>query len=606
MRSQFFAKLRGVFGAAAILATLPGAILSQPSHGISMYGDPGLPPDFVSFPYANADAPKGGRLVLAEGGGFDSLHPFIRKGRAPWHQRGLVFDTLMARNWDEPFALYGLLAESINVGANRDWVEFTLRPEARFSDGSPVTVADVMWSYETLGTQGHPRYQTAWGKVASMEQTGPRSVKFTFNVEDRELALLMGMRPILQKSQWEGRDFSVSGFDLIPIGSGPYTVGDYEAGRYIEFKRNPDYWAADLPARRGQFNFDTVRVDYYADATVIFEAFRAGESSVFREGNPARWASNYDFPRVASGDVVMNEIPHQRPTGIRGLVMNTRRPVFSDIRVRDAMMHLFNFTFINRTVTGGGEPRIRSFFDNSSLGMKVGEPAEGAVRALLEPFADQIPAAALDGYALPEGDDSLRNRRALRRALALFEQAGWTLQEGKLRNADGAPFRFEILLVTGANETRQIVDLFVEALETAGVEVAVTPVDNAQYKERTQGFDFDMTWYRRSLSLSPGNEQKLYWGSAMRETPGSRNWMGVASPAIDAMIDEMLRAEDQDGFTAATRALDRLLTAGRYVIPVWYTDHSRLAHVKEIRFPERLPVYGDWIGFLPDVWWYEE
>ncbi|WP_300513145.1 extracellular solute-binding protein [Aliiroseovarius sp.] len=606
MRSQFFAKLRGVFGAAAILATLPGAILSQPSHGISMYGDPGLPPDFVSFPYANADAPKGGRLVLAEGGGFDSLHPFIRKGRAPWHQRGLVFDTLMARNWDEPFALYGLLAESINVGANRDWVEFTLRPEARFSDGSPVTVADVMWSYETLGTKGHPRYQTAWGKVASMEQTGPRSVKFTFNVEDRELALLMGMRPILQKSQWEGRDFSVSGFDLIPIGSGPYTVGDYEAGRYIEFKRNPDYWAADLPARRGQFNFDTVRVDYYADATVIFEAFRAGESSVFREGNPARWASNYDFPRVASGDVVMNEIPHQRPTGIRGLVMNTRRPVFSDIRVRDAMMHLFNFTFINRTVTGGGEPRIRSFFDNSSLGMKVGEPAEGAVRALLEPFADQIPAAALDGYALPEGDDSLRNRRALRRALALFEQAGWTLQEGKLRNADGAPFRFEILLVTGANETRQIVDLFVEALETAGVEVAVTPVDNAQYKERTQGFDFDMTWYRRSLSLSPGNEQKLYWGSAMRETPGSRNWMGVASPAIDAMIDEMLRAEDQDGFTAATRALDRLLTAGRYVIPVWYTDHSRLAHVKEIRFPERLPVYGDWIGFLPDVWWYEE
>ncbi len=251
----------------------------------------------------------------------------------------------------------------------------------------------------------------------------------------------------------------------------------------------------------------------------------------------------------------------------------------------------------------GGEPRIRSFFDNSSLGMAVGEPADGgAVRALLEPFADQIPADALDGYALPEGDDTLRNRRGLRRALALFEEAGWTLQDGKLRNAAGEDFAFEILLTMGATETRQIVDLFVEALETAGVTVTVTSTDNAQYKERTQVFDFDMTWYWRSLSLSPpGNEQKLYWGgSAMRDTEGSRNWMGVASPpAIDAMVDQMLRAEDQEGgFVAATRALDRLLTAGRYVIPVWYTDHSRLAHVKEIHFPpERLPVYGDWSVF---------
>ncbi len=604
MRSEFFAKMRGVFGAAAILGMLPGAILSEPAHGISMYGDPVLPPDFVSFPHANADAPKGGRLVLAEGGGFDSLHPFIHKGRAPWHLSGLVFDTLMARNWDEPFALYGLLAESIDVGPNRDWVEFTLRPEARFSDGSPVTVEDVMWSYETLGTQGHPRYHTAWNKVEVMEQTGPRSVKFTFNTEDRELALLMGMRPVLQKAQWEGHDFTASGFDLIPVGSGPYTVGAYEAGRYIEFTRNPDYWAADLPARRGQFNFDTIRVDYYADATVIFEAFRAGESSVFREGNPARWSTNYNFARVTAGDVVMNEVPHQRPTGIRGLVMNTRRPVFEDIRVRDAVMHLFNFSFINQTVTGGGEPRIRSYFDNSSLGMKVGDPAEGAVRALLAPFAGQIPADALDGYALPQGDGSQRNRRDLRRALALFEEAGWSLEEGKLRDSAGEPFAFEILIATGSNETRQIVDLFVEALETAGVDVTVTAIDNAQYKERTQAFDFDMTWYRRSLSLSPGNEQKLYWGSAMRDTEGSRNWMGVASPAIDAMVDAMLRAEDQEGFIAATRALDRLLTAGRYVIPVWYTDHSRLAHVKEIHFPERLPVYGDWVGFLPDTWWY--
>lgn len=600
--------MRAICGAATLfllpLANLAAA-QDRPVHGISMYGDPALPPDFVSFPHANAEAPKGGRLVLAENGGFDSLHPFIRKGRAPWHQRGLVFDTLMARNWDEPFALYGLLAESIEVGPNRDWVAFTLRPEARFSDGSPVTVEDVMWSYETLGTQGDPRYHTAWGKVASMEQTGPRSVKFTFNVEDRELALLMGMRPILQKAQWEGHDFTRSGFDLIPIGSGPYTVGDYEAGRYIEFIRNPDYWAVDLPARRGQFNFDTIRVDYYGDGDVVFEAFKAGEASVYREGNAAKWAVNYAFPRVLAGDVVLSEVPHQRPTGIAGLVMNTRSAAFADIRVRDAMMHLFNFEFINATLTGGDQPRIQSFFDNSSLGMEVGAPAQGKVAALLAPFADQIPPEALSGYALPQGDGSERNRKNLRRAIALMEEAGWTLQDGVMADAQGNPFTFEVVLNMGATETRQIIDLFSAALDRVGITPKITSIDGAQYRERTRAFDFDMAWYRRSISLSPGNEQKLYWGSAMAGVEGSRNWMGATSPAIDAMVDAMLSAQTQEDFVAATRALDRVLTAERYVIPVWYADHSRLAHVKELRFPDHIPVYGDWVGFLPDTWWYQ-
>ncbi|MCY3879884.1 MAG: extracellular solute-binding protein [Rhodobacteraceae bacterium] len=570
-----------------------------------MYGEPALPSGFSELPYVNPDAPPGGRITFGASGSFDSLNPWIVKGRAPWALRSLIYEPLMGRNWDEPFSLYGLLAESIETDEARSWVEFTLRPEARFSDGTPVTVEDVMWSFEILGTEGHPRYRTAWKKLAGMEQTGPRSIRFTLNTVDRELPLILGLRPILRKADWEGREFGESAMH-VPIGSGPYILDGFEAGRYLSFKRNPEYWGNHLGFNRGRHNFEEIRHEYFGDGGVVFEAFKAGEISSYREWNSAKWENQYDFPAVRSGDVVKSLIPHQRPSGIRGFVFNTRRQIFEDWRVRDALIHAFNFEFINNTLNDGLQPRITSYFSNSELGMREG-PAEGRVHELLSGFVDELHEGALEGYRLPQSDGSERNRGNIRKALERFEEAGWTVaDDGVLRNADGIAFSFEILLVQGSAETLAITNIFSEALKRLGVDVHVTVIDSAQYKERTTEYDFDMAWYRRAMSLSPGNEQKLYWGSEGVELPGTRNWMGLASPAVESMIDEMLAARSKEDFIAAVRALDRLLTTGRYVIPVWYSDHSRIAHRKELKFPDKLPIYGDWIGFQPDVWWYAE
>ena len=571
-----------------------------------MYGDPALPADFTHLPQTNPEAPKGGRIVFAESGSFDSLNPVIRKGRAPWQLPYMLFETLMGRSYDEPFTLYGLLAESIDTPPDRSWVEFTLREEARFSDGTPVTVEDVMWSYETLGTKGHPRYAGAWAKVETMEQTGPRSVRFTFNEADRELALLMGMRPILKKAQWEGVDFEESGVDIVPIGSSPYVIDDFETGRYLVLKRNPDYWGKDVPFMQGQANLDEIRLDYYGDGDVVFEAFKAGEANTYRETNAQKWATQYDFPAVRAGDIVLSEFPHERPTGIWGYVMNERRDAFSDIRVRDAMMYAFNYEFINQTLSDGERKRIQSYFDNSVLGMTPREPAEGKVRALLEPFAADLPPGALEGYSLPVSDGTERNRANIAKAFELMEEAGWTVQDGVMKNAGGTPFSFEILLSQAATETHQTMDIFAAALARMGITPEIETVDSAAYTERTKTFDFDMAYYERGLSLSPGNEQKLYWGAGSAETEGSRNWMGVENPAIDAMIDAMLTAESQEDFRAAVKALDRVLTAGRHVIPIWYRDVSWIAHAKQLHYPDYLPMYGDYLGFQPEVWWWEE
>lgn len=570
-----------------------------------MYGQPALPPDFVALPYVNADAPKGGRIVLGEPGSFDSLNPFVRRGTAPYGIAPYVFQTLMGRNWDEPFSLYGLLAESVEVGPNRDWVEFTLRAQARFSDGSPVTVEDVAWSMEILGTEGHPRYLAAASKLASTEITGPRSIRFTFNTPDRELPLIMGLRPILKKAQWDGVDFAASGLTVTPIGSGPYVIEAVEPGRYLRLRKDPDWWAADLPLMRGQMNFDEIRWDYYRDAEVIFEAFKAGEIDAWREDNAARWVRDYHFPRLTSGAVVQTEVPHRRPSGIRGFVMNARLPVFADWRVRQAMIEAFNYEFIAQTLNAGGDPRITSYFSNSALGMGDG-PAEGRVLELLEPFRADLPPGAIEGYTLPQGDPTERNRRGIRAAAALLEEAGWTVQDGVLKNAAGTPFTFEILLAQGVNEPQQMIDLYLPALARLGIFPTVTIVDAAQYVERTGRYDFGMAWYRRDLSLSPGNELYLYWGKAGLTQPGSFNWMAVATPAVEALISAILTSEDAEEAAAATRALDRVMTAGRHVIPAWFPAVSRLAHRRELRFPQPVSLYGDYIGFLPDVWWWEE
>ncbi|KAE9628485.1 extracellular solute-binding protein [Parasedimentitalea maritima] len=603
MRSNFFSKITSTLAGITLLLSVNHAT-AESAHGIAMYGQPDLPEDFSSLPYANPNAPKGGRVVFGNTGGFDTLNPFVQKGTAPWQLRFWGYESLMGRSWDEPFSLYGLLAESIETPDDRSWVEFTLRPEARFSDGSPVTVDDVIWSYETLGTVGHLRYRGFWSKIESITQTGPRKVRIIFNTEDRELALIAGLRPILKKGQWEGKDFTTSGPSEAPVGTGAYVVAASDPGRYVSLQRNPNYWGENLPFRKGTQNFDEMRVEFFGDQTVLFEAFKVGELTAVREYNAGKWDRGYNFPAVQSGDVVKSEIPHQRPSGITGLAMNTRRAPFDDWRVREALLYAFNFEYINGTVTGGTQPRITSYYSNSALGMNPG-PAKGRVRDLLEPYADTLLPGALDGYSLPMSDGTERNRKNLRTATKLLSESGWKVQDGVLQNSTGEAFEFSVLLRQGDGEMQTIVEMYARSLERLGIIITTETVDNAQYVARQNDYDFDMTRYRRDLSLSPGNEQFLYWGRSGVTQTGTRNLMGVDSPAVEALIPEMLNAISAEHFISAVRALDRALTTGRYVIPIWQFDKGRIAHAKELQFPDRLPLYGDRLGFMPDVWWYQ-
>ena len=601
MADYFFQMCRAV-AAVSSLILFAGVASAEPSHGISMYGTPALPPDFVSLPYVRPDAPKGGSIVLGNTGGFDSLNPFVRKGTAPWQLPFFTHESLMGRSWDEPFALYGLLAESIETPEDRSWVEFTLRPEARFADGTPVTPEDVIFSYDLLGTQGHPRYHGLRAQISSITKTGPRSVRMTFNTDNRELALLAGMRPILSKAQWEGRDFANAPLAEIPMGSGPYTVTDYDAGQQVTLTRNPEYWGKDVPFRKGTHNIDQIKLDFYGDANVLFEAFKAGEISALREFNAETWATQYDFPAVQRGDIVKSTFRHSKPSGMTGFVMNTRRAPFDDIRVRDAMIAAFNFEYINETLTGGAQPRITSYFSNSPLAMLPG-PAQGRVADLLSPYKDTLPAGAVAGYALPVSDGSARNRAGIRSAMRSLGEAGYSATDGTMRGPDGTPLAFSILLSKGSTENMAIAELYIQALKRLGIAVTVDAVDDAQFVARNNEFDFDMAIFRRALSLSPGSEQRYYWGSEAADQPGSRNLMGVKSAAIDALIDTMVSAKSNDEFIAATHALDRVLTAGRYVIPFWQFTEDRIAHISALKYPEHVPLYGDGPNFMPEVWW---
>ncbi|MEB8386145.1 extracellular solute-binding protein [Rhodobacteraceae bacterium KMM 6894] len=575
-----------------------------------MYGDPALPHNFVSLPYANPDAPHGGTVTTGNVGGFDSLNPFAVKGTPPWQLRFLAFESLMGRSWDEPFTLYGLLAETIEVGPAREWVEFTLRPEARFSDGSPVTVADVIWSYETIGTRGHLRYRDFWTKVANIEQTGPHSLRLTFHpgedgTVEQDLALVAGLRPILKQAQWEGKVFEDGAITDVPIGSAPYFIEDFEVDRNVILRRNPDYWGNDLPLRRGTANFDEIRIEFYGDDAVMKEAFKAGEISYIREFNAERWAELANLPAVKRGEIVLSEIPHQKPSGITGFVMNTRRAPLDDWRVRDALIHAFNFEYINEALTGGRQPRITSYFSNSILGMEPG-PASAGERALLEPFADTLLPGTLEGYTLPVSDGTKRNRTNIRTAVDLLAQAGWTVQDGQLRDDDGQALTLTVLLKQDGliQQATSMMDIYARALERLGITLLVETTDKAQYTVREANYDFDMTFIRRDLTLSPGNEQYFYWGAKGADQPGSRNLMGMNSPAAEAMIAAMLSAKTREDFITATRALDRVLISGRYVIPIHQYSVGRIAHDATLTYPQdRLPIYGDGVGFLPEVWW---
>lgn len=577
---------------------------AEPRHGIAMYGAPALPQDFVSLPYANPDARKGGELILGESGGFDSLNPFIIKGQSPAQLSALTVETLMGRSVDEPFTLYGLLAESVDTDDARSYVEFTLREGAKFSDGSPVTVEDVLWSYETLGTLGSPRYHKAWSMIARAEATGPRSVRFTFNGANRELPLILGLRPILQKAQWQGRVFDETTLTA-PIGSGPYVVAEAKPGQSIRYAKNPEWWGKDLPFNRGLHNFDSVTVEYFGGGSVAFEAFRAGELSLWLETNPAKWLTNYSFPAVSNGGIKLAELPHQRPSGIDGFAMNIRKPMFADWRVREALILAFNFELVNATLNGSAVPRIASYFGNSPLSGGGDAPATGPVLGLLAPFVATLPPGTIEGYALPASDGTEANRKNLRAAVALLTDAGWTVQDGKLVDAKGTPFAFEILLQNGADDLIAAASIYVQALRRLGIEAGVTTVDAALYKQRRSDFQFDMTHFAVAVSLSPGTEQVQYWGASQANLSGTRNLPGIADPAVDAMIDTMLQTADPDEYRAAVQALDRILTAGRYVVPLWYADKTRLAHDARVHYPETLPLYGLFPGFYPETFWME-
>jgi peptide/nickel transport system substrate-binding protein len=492
----------------------------------------------VSLPYANPNAPTGGSIISAEGGTFTSLNPHVRKGNVPWQLRFLAYESLMGRSYDEPFSLYGVLAESIETDNSRKWVEFTLNPKSKFSDGTPVTVEDIIWSYETLGTIGHPRYHGLWKKIDTIKKTAENKVKFTFNSNDRELVLLVGLRPILKKAQWDGKDFVNSGLNEIPISTAPYVITDFDPGNFVKLTRNPSYWGAQIPFRRGTNNFDEIRLDFYADGSVQFEAFKAGESSSFRELNAERWENSYDFKSVKDGSVVKSIIPHQRPSGITGFVMNTRLPKFADWRVREALITAFNFEFINQSNTGGRQNRIQSYFSNSVLSKKTG-PAEGMVRDFLQPHAASLLPGTLEGYTLPASDGTLRNRKNIRIADDLLNKAGWTVIDGLRKNQQGEQFQIVTLLKQGDTESQSMMAVYEQALERLGIRLTTEILDSAQYKERTQIYDFDMAYYRRGLSLSPGNEQMLYWGSEGIDKPGTRNWMGMNVPAAEDMISKL-------------------------------------------------------------------
>jgi peptide/nickel transport system substrate-binding protein len=601
-----FPALAALLAPLALAPWLSGAAMAQPVHGIAMYGAPALPPDFVALPYANPEAPQGGRLILPEIGTFDSLNPYVQRGTAPWGVGLLTVETLMARSWDEPFTLYGWLAESVETDDARSYVAFTLNPAARFSDGSPVTVEDVIWSFEALGTRGHARFRAAWGRVAGIAATGPRTVRIDFTAPDRELPLIMGLRPILQRAQFDeaagGIRFEEGG--MVPvIGSGPYVLAEAEPGRHATFRRNPDWWARDLPVMAGQHNFDEIRWDYFGDQAIAFEAFKAGALSIWRERNPARWADAYDFPAVRDGRIVRAEIPHGRPTGFDGFVINTRRPALADWRVREALIGLFDFAQANTIVTGGVEPRIPSPFGNSPLAHAPGEPPQGREAELLAPFAAQLPPGTLEGWALPP-DAPADRRRVQRAAGRLLDAAGWEPDDrGRRRNAAGEALALTLLLPQGQTVLQTVATIYVASLQDAGIEARLEVIDPAQYVLRLQEYDFDLTHMLRLMSLSPGFEQVLYWGSNGREDPGTRNLAGLAEPAIDALIRTLTETDDPDTFTAAARALDRVLMASRTLVPLWYAPTSRLAHEATLAHPVRLPLYGDWTGFLPEVWW---
>jgi peptide/nickel transport system substrate-binding protein len=572
----------------------------EAQHAIAMHGAPAWPEGFSRVPYANPTAPKGGRLVQGVLGTFDSLNPLIVKGIAPPSIRGYVVESLMARGYDEPFTLYGLIARKVETDAQRSYVTFHLDPAAKFSDGKPVTPEDVIFSWQLLRDKGRPNHRTYYAKVAKAEALGEQAVRFDLSgSNDRELALILGLMPVLAKHAVKPELFEETSFQA-PLGSGPYIVSEVDPGKSVTLKRNPNYWGRDLPISRGLWNFDEVRFDYYREANSHLEAFKRGLYDMRNEHDPGRWQTAYDFAAVREGRVVKEALPTGVPKASSYYVFNTRRAVFSDIRVREAISLLFDFEWINHGYFFDLYRRSASFFDDSELSSH-GRPADQRERALLAPFADAVRTDVLDGtWSPPVSDGSGRDRATLKRALDLLAAAGYELRGTELvGRKSGRQLMFEIL-VTARDEERLAL-LFSQSLKRAGIAARVRIVDAVQYEGRRLSYDFDMIENRWDQSLSPGNEQAFYWGSAAADQPGTRNYMGVKSAAVDAMIAALLKAEDHGDFVAAVRALDRVLISGFYVIPLFYPPAQWIARWTTVGRPATTSLYG----YLPETWWRE-
>ena len=587
---------------ALALVTAPGFAASsdegRASHGIAMHGDLKYGPDFKHFDYVNPQAPKGGTVRLQAIGTYDSFNPFIVKG-SPAAGIGRIYETLMTGSADEPFSEYGLLAESITVPKDRSWVAFKLRPEARWHDGKPVTADDVIWTFETLITKAVPFYRGYYRDVKKVEKLDERTVRFTFGGgTNRELPLILGQLVVLPKHYWAERDFTRTTLEP-PLGSGSYKIGAFEPGRHVEYQRVEDYWGRDLPVNVGRDNFDRIRHDYYRDGTVSVEAFKAGEYDFRDENSSKNWATAYDFPALRQGLVKKEEIPHDRSTGMQGFAFNSRQPLFQDRKVREALAYAFDFEWSNRTLFYGQYARTRSYFDNSELAATgLPSPAE---RAILEPYRGRLPEEVFTkAYEPPVNDGSGRIRANLRLGSKLLREAGWNVDKTTRKlthKATGRTMEFEVLLVSPLFE--RIVLPFKKNLAQLGITATVRTVDSAQYRRRLDDFDFDVVIGSWGQSLSPGNEQRDFWGSDFADRPGSRNLVGIKDPVVDALVTGVIKAPDRKSLVNHVRALDRVLQWGHWVIPQWHIPYDRLVYWDRLGRPEVTPTQG--VQF--DAWW---
>ena len=591
--------------AAAMAAARPafaaGGVIR--SHGSSLIGELKYAPDFKHYDYVNPDAPKGGVVRLGAQSSFDSFNPFIVKGDPPLGAT-LPMESLMTPPLDQGSTQYGLIAEWLEYPDDFSWASFRLRDEARWNDGAPITVEDVIFSLNILKTEGHPEYRLYYANVVGAEDLGDRVVKFEFDVKNnRELPQILGQLDILPKHWWQGRNFAESTLEP-PLGSGPYRIGAFEPGRFIEYDRVADYWGANLPVNVGAHNFDKIRYEIFLDGDAAFEAFKSGVFDFRAENSASKWAQKYDFPAAKKGLIIKEEVVEEGPKIIQGYAFNMRRAKFQDIRVRRAIALAFDFERTNNTVYFNQYARPRSYFQGNEVLMPTGSP-EGAELAMLEELRGQIPDEVFGPhYEPPKTDGSGRNRRQLRQAGALLKEAGYSIENGALIGPDGEQLAIEFL--TAQSSSGKVLNPFVKNLRTLGVDATMRVVDGPQYIRRVAQdpeFDWDIILRRFVNSESPGNEQREFWGSEAATRVGARNYGGVADPAVDALIEKVIFAKDREELEAASKALDRVLTWNNYLIMQLYTPYERIAYWNKFGHPDPLPPRN--IGF-PTYWWWDE